>query len=359
MLPLSLAETRAYIQHRLLVSKGNPTLFKDSAITKVFELSKGIPRIINIICHSALLGAYSTDNRAITPLIIKQAAKETLTLADEGSPKQLLMPLLMLLVFTGLTAVLYQQHQSEPTHISPQPKAIVPAKLPVNEKIPALPPLAIAPSNSKPMSVTETKPFGEWLNNPDLTLSAALAHSLRLWGKETPTDQPIDCNFVQKTGLSCLFDRGNWKDILAFDRPVVLEFSLSPTNKRYALLTSLKTGQPILHFDKDLAFPLAEVLSFWDGYYLLLWQPPNPENKTFYPGQVSTDVEWLRQQLTIVDGINQNSKNPLFFDAELKARVINFQRTRQLTPDGKVGSQTIFHLDNATGAKGSPHLKQD
>ena len=30
-----------------------------------------------------------------------------------------------------------------------------------------------------------------------------------------------------------------------------------------------------------------------------------------------------------------------------------------LKPDGKVGTQTIFHLDTATGAKGSPHLKQD
>ena len=81
--------------------------------------------------------------------------------------------------------------------------------------------------------------------------------------------------------------------------------------------------------------------------------------KAIYPGQSSPNVEWLRQQLAAVDGVSQETKQPQFFDADLKTRVINFQQAHHLTPDGKVGAQTIFYLDNATGAKGSPHLKQD
>jgi general secretion pathway protein A len=159
--------------------------------------------------------------------------------------------------------------------------------------------------------------------------------------------------------LNCLFDRGNWKDILAFNRPAILEFSLSPEIKRYALLTAIKAGQPTLAFEQDVTFPLADVLSFWDGYYLLLWQSPIPAMKAIYPGQSSVNVEWLRQQLAAVDGVSQGTKLPQFFDADLKARVISFQQARHLMPDGKVGAKTIVHLDNATGAKGSPHLKQD
>jgi general secretion pathway protein A len=63
--------------------------------------------------------------------------------------------------------------------------------------------------------------------------------------------------------------------------------------------------------------------------------------------------------MSAIDGVSAESNRPRYFDAELKARVINFQRTRHLLQDGKVGLQTIFHLDNATGAKGSPHLIQD
>jgi general secretion pathway protein A len=167
----------------------------------------------------------------------------------------------------------------------------------------------------------------------------------------------MDCNHVQKVGLLCQFGKGNWKDILDFKRPTIMEFSFPGDIKRYALLTEIKAGQPVFRFDLDKTFPLAEVLSFWDGYYLLIWQLPKPGVKVIVPGQTSVNVAWLRQQLIRVDGIDEETSNPQFFDEALKARVVKFQKTHHLTADGKVGLQTLFHLDNATGANGSPKLK--
>lgn len=136
------------------------------------------------------------------------------------------------------------------------------------------------------------------------------------------------------------------------------EFSLSPEVKRYALLIAIKDGQPTFTFDHNVTIPLADVLSYWDGYYVLLRQSPKPAMKMLFPGQSSENVAWLRHQMTAIDGIDEQVTRPELFDADLKARVINFQRTRHLKQDGKVGTQTIFHLDNATGAQDSPHLKQ-
>ena len=357
LLPLSLAETRTYIRHRLMVCKGNPDLFKESAINKIFQFSKGIPRVINIICHCALLGAYSTDTRVITPPIIKRAAKETLAFANDTPSR--LTPLLAILALSCLAAGLYYRNYQVTEQMPLKSKTILTGTFPDKAAIKPLTPIKVAPVVAKPEAVTEAKPFGSWLDNPALTLNAGLSNALKLWGKEAPANQQADCNTVQKAGLLCLFNKGNWKDLLAFNRPVVLEFSLSPGLKRYALLTAIQDGHPTLTFDRSVTFPLADVLGFWDGYYVLLWQPPVPTMKAIYPGQSSDNVEWLRQQLTTVDGVSQAVKYPQFFDADLKARVINFQQAHHLTPDGKVGTQTIFHLDNATGAKGSPHLKQD
>ncbi len=357
LLPLSLAETRTYIRHRLMVCKGDPDLFKESAITKIFQFSKGIPRIINIICHCALLGAYSSETRVITPPIIKRAAKETLAFTND-SPSWL-KPLLAMLVFSCLAVGLYYRNYQVNDSTLPKSKTILSGKFPVKVAIKPLTPIKVAPVVAKLEPVTDTKPFSSWLDNPGLTLDAGISNALKLWGKEIPANQQVDCDYAKKTGLNCLFNNGNWKDLLAYDRPVVLEFSLSPGIKRYALLTAIKDGQPTLTFDSNVTFPLADVLSFWDGYYVLLRQSPRPAMKAIYPGQSSPNVEWLRQQLAAVDGVSQETKQPQFFDADLKTRVINFQQAHHLTPDGKVGAQTIFYLDNATGAKGSPHLKQD
>ena len=363
LLPLSLTETRTYIRHRLMVCKGDPDLFKDGAIHKIYRYSKGIPRIINIICHSALLGAYSSDARTITPAIVNRAAKETLAFANYAPA--LLKPLLAVLAIGGLVVALYYL----PRHTNKQPPMTVKTTATNNvlEKAAAKPLIPATTANrniSNPKiqkaQPVETLSFSSWLENSALTLNAGLNDALKVWQKDFATDPILNCDTIQKTGLLCQFDKSSWKDMLAHNRPVILEFSLAPQIKRFALLKSVKDGQLVFVSDgKEASFPLTDVVNYWDGYYLLLWQLPRPGMTIIAPGQNSPNVEWLRGQLTAVDGTNETSKHPQYFDNALKARVINFQKAHQLSQDGKVGLQTIFHLDNATGAKGSPHLRQD
>ncbi len=74
--PLSYLETKQYINHRLVSSGGAIDIFTPAAIKRIFKLSRGIPRLINIICDKALLGAYSTGIHPITTKIVNQAARE-------------------------------------------------------------------------------------------------------------------------------------------------------------------------------------------------------------------------------------------------------------------------------------------
>jgi len=64
--PLSPEETRLYIRHRLRVAGAADTgLFTDGAVQKITEYSRGIPRVINIVCDHCLLSGYADSKKRI------------------------------------------------------------------------------------------------------------------------------------------------------------------------------------------------------------------------------------------------------------------------------------------------------
>jgi general secretion pathway protein A len=77
--PLDLEETRGYIERRLLQAGGDSRvcpLFPVSAIGAIHRHSRGIPRLINTICENALIAAYATQSRAVTPEMIESIAAD-------------------------------------------------------------------------------------------------------------------------------------------------------------------------------------------------------------------------------------------------------------------------------------------
>ena len=74
--PLSRDETASYIEHRLKVAGALGEVFDAGAKREVFKLSQGVPRLINVICDRALLGAYSSEIRRVNRRMIRRAAAE-------------------------------------------------------------------------------------------------------------------------------------------------------------------------------------------------------------------------------------------------------------------------------------------
>jgi hypothetical protein len=52
-------------------------LFSEPALALIFRYSKGLPRLINTICESALITGYARQLRSITPEVIDQVAIES------------------------------------------------------------------------------------------------------------------------------------------------------------------------------------------------------------------------------------------------------------------------------------------
>jgi len=74
--PLSEPETERYIGHRLKVAGARQQIFTPEAIKEIFTLSKGYPRLINIICDTALLCGYGFGLQSIDGGIIQQCRRD-------------------------------------------------------------------------------------------------------------------------------------------------------------------------------------------------------------------------------------------------------------------------------------------
>ena len=78
LLPFTEADTRAYVLHRLRVAGCAARLFSDPALRQVHRAARGIPRLINVVCDRALLGAYAQGHARVNVATVRRAAREAL-----------------------------------------------------------------------------------------------------------------------------------------------------------------------------------------------------------------------------------------------------------------------------------------
>jgi general secretion pathway protein A len=85
--PFTEDETRGYVEHRLKVAGRSAPLFSADAVREIHALSKGYPRLINIVGDHALVYGYSFNLKAIDGRVVKECSRD-LSVAldlDDGS----------------------------------------------------------------------------------------------------------------------------------------------------------------------------------------------------------------------------------------------------------------------------------
>jgi len=100
---LTLEEISAYVQHRMAIAghQGKP-VFSPRAVKALFKFSRGIPRLVNIMCHKALMLTYGEGNHDVSAKHIHSAAKDTDAIV---SGRKMFWPLALLSTALIITAV--------------------------------------------------------------------------------------------------------------------------------------------------------------------------------------------------------------------------------------------------------------
>ncbi len=78
LLPLNQIDCAAYIQHKLTIAGEKEKIFSKTAFSRVFELSHGIPRLIDVLCDEAMEITRSLKKYMVTGNDVDTAAEKVL-----------------------------------------------------------------------------------------------------------------------------------------------------------------------------------------------------------------------------------------------------------------------------------------
>ncbi len=338
-------ETIAYIRHRLRVAGATRDLFSPAALREIHRLSRGVPRIINVIADRALLGAYTREEHHVTSKLVRRAASEVY-----GRP--VLAPWVRWAALAGTTAgaaiLAFAIWRAIPAEES-APAAEAPQA--VAQTAPVTAPTVPAPAPRPELGALLA------LDTAGTTMDSAFSSLFRMWGAEYQPGNGLGCVQAARQGLTCVWQRGSLAQLKLINRPAILSLVDDANSVREVVLAGLGSGKArLLVGASEAEVPIAELADYWFGEFLVLWRPQANELRPLRSGMRGEDVRWLRQSLEQLGGLPASDPAQDLFDAELQRLVEDFQRSRRLAVDGVAGVQTQLVLDAALGAPGTPTL---
>ncbi len=359
--PLTRDETADYIEHRLRVAGALGEIFDSGAKRAVFSLSHGVPRLINVICDRALLGAYSHESRRVSRSLVRRAASEV-------SGKAYITPLIRwatpAMVTAGIVLIFFGAWSAYSGR-GPAPEPIASTVSPVTTNLPLEMPDLREQTPVPPADVPETEPreaettLDEQLRlATDLTgIETALATLLELWGFDSGNAGSA-CDRARTSGYECLGQRGSWNSLRQLDRPAILTLTDQQGDSHRVVLTAIQGNYAELSIaGVSVSHRLEDVSELWFGQYLLIWKPANGSSVALVPGAQDPNVIWLRNSLASID--ERYRAEPFdsdVYDTVLADRVREFQRDHRLIVDDLAGRQTQIIVNSLLGADDVPRL---
>ncbi|MGB5410970.1 MAG: AAA family ATPase, partial [Woeseiaceae bacterium] len=375
--PLSLEESARYIEHRMKVAGALGEIFDASAKKEVFAISQGVPRLINVICDRALLGAFTLETRKVNKRLIRRAAAEISGQDLPNTSRRWLLPVFASLVLAVIVAGVWIFMQRQ--QIVGQAAADTAQAGPEASQAPAALVAATDPgaatasgSETQPEAAAQAEPESEPQPQASLDEQLQLADGLTdtqaafetlfdIWGIEFNGALGSGCAQAEAAGFACMYQRGSWSGLKQFNRPAMLTLTDSRGKTHKVVLQGIRDGNAELSIaGVAVSHPVAAVSELWFGEYLLLWQPPNGEIVSLQSGMRHRNVGWLRSSLAAIDArYAPESTDPDYFDAALADAVRRFQQDNRIDVDGLAGQQTQFIINSSLASDGTPQLAQE
>ena len=350
---LTPAETDQYIRHRLDVAGlDRPFPFEAKALRRIHQLSRGVPRRINLLCDRALLGAFANSRATVDARTVEKAAAGALS-KTSAAPAPSVRPALVaagIAVFTvaGLLAAnrmidlepatpSVSAAASKPVARTPQPAASTASAV-----VTAVPVVA-APA----ASATKTPAL---LRNMD----DAWRELAKTWKVEVSDGEPDVCAVLAREQLQCFNRIVTLSLIRELGRPGIVKLDAGTAAPSYALLTGLTRNTATLRAaGGEQTVTVAALASRWQGDFATLWHlPPGYAQRAQLRGEL---VDWIAARLAAANNEPAPAQS-VAMDAEMRAQLRAFQLAQGLPPDGLLGPMTYMQLNRAGGIE-EPRLR--
>jgi general secretion pathway protein A len=394
--PLPRKETYRYVEHRLRVAGLPGALpFTRGALAKIYKYSRGIPRVINLVCDRALMAGFSNRVREITPTLVTSAVRN-LEGGRRGRNRYVRMwspaggmrraavvvgAAVALLGAGGAAAywggfsvvgVRAGAHAKPPQNIAAAPAALpAPAPIPVAAPSAVQPPVPAAPQAVAPGAAPPA------LGRPEVLAGAGaqrqlMTRLLALWGiKDAPTegalppwptnpDGSLDiAGVATRYQLSATFLAAtSLSDLRAIGLPALVELSDGPAGRPFLLRwIGGDTATLVAPSGEEARFALDTLDPAWTRSAWIVWR--NVDQLPLDPWRdltptVLTTIGIRLQKLGYL-----SPPVPLSYDRRFQLAVRRFQRAvGGLQEDGIVGPRTAIALSRVVGGRFNPTITE-
>jgi len=353
---MSKHETRLYIRQRMEVAgETGGVSFSSYAINWIYLATRGVPRLINILCDRALLIAYGDERRRISSAIVIRGIWEVLNRA--------LLIKLVLAAIAGIImccfAVVYRAEiiKQVVTHtplVQQQPQQpAVPSPRSSKSASPTVAPLntvkLMDEIRSYDQNDTHIQVFNTLADRWDVRPLNAFSGKLNIPG--------MFRRLAAKRHLRLTLVNGSLNDVIRFKLPFIAVTNVTGDLGAYCYaVTSVTNGflsvSPAL-FDSG-TISKDRFASVTSGRFYLVWRNYGQIPSTLSKGEQRSEVRTL-QRLLKQAGYYQDPINGTYTTATIMA-VNQFQHSMGLATDNSLGEQTLAALARFDTAHRIPSL---
>ena len=350
--PLDASETAAYIQHRLQIAglPSNRVVFPSAASKAVYRLSGGVPRLVNLLCDRAMMGAYGRQVEEVSARLVTEAAAEVLgtvssnvTDPDRAGMRYGRLLIVTLALLCGVVWFVTKPNFS----LSFTSEASLAEEQDTGGTKMSQPDLRIVspdfPASAAGVGAASAVAVRPWLLSPEQAERA-------LWG--LVQGQPLVeglCDAASAAGWLCERHQADvWDAVLDHNRPSILELRRDNGFAGAAVLLGISNETAQLWTGVAVCeVPVAALAALWRGRFSYLWQTPTGWTGPVSEGATGIVVTDIVRALSVLDGL---PVPPLtVYTAAVAERVRTFQRARGLEIDGVMGARSWRALSDEIG----------
>ena len=352
---LSEKETAQYIAHRLAVAGLKAALpFDSAALRRIHQLTRGVPRRINLLCDRALLGAYASGKARVDRTIVDKAALEVFGPGGEKTKasRARWWPLavaggVLVGAAAAMAAVQWGGHDKAPARVASSAASAASAALPK-------PPAAVASTLPTASAAAAVTPRLRSIEDLEALLARAphdehdaLRTLAPEWALQLGDGDP--CALAADQEVRCFRAHGGLALLRLLARPSVLALRDGQDRQVYVVLAGLGHDDATLVVGKaPLQVPLSLLTTAWRGDFTTFWRVPAGYSVPLSLGSQGALVDAVGAQLAEQQGASAPAPDHVF-DNALRSRVAAFQQAQGLTPDGVAGPTTLMQIDRASG----------
>lgn len=400
-----------YVNFRLRVAGCRKPLFSKQALAKLYVLTDGIPRRINVLADHALLSAYSKTQVLVDAKSVKVASKEVFIQANtkKGSVNVKLNwlwfggGLVLLNVFfwlwfinsksnlesTAYTAVpivaadiankqsvndsgsvdddeqgAIENAREEAVTTIVTSDQISPGSVLIADEFLDDEPVLVNPNPPavEPLVYDIYSSFGRTLDaSSDVSGRVAAFRALgQAWDVALPRQilTPV-CDELSRSGVRCAIVK-SWEQLLRFNRPVILVLEQKNQLHRVILFSLKGQTAQVLLGETVVSVPVAELKSRWSNSGVLLWRPAETNADLLQEGDVSEELPMIRTKMNqALSSLNMPillNVESSAFDADLAQKVFALQSRFGILADGKIGVETYLLINEVLLPEATPTL---